>query len=340
MTKERKETLATTIFALELLKRIPSRGKIVASALHKELQAAGFDESLRTIQRHLDALSKHFPIERDDSSKPYGYRWQKDPRSLFRPSLTPEESLLFRLAEQNLRNLLPANAVAKSMQGFFEQAASNLAYELNPNEKKKLAREWLSKVCFVRETVPLLPPEIKPGVLDEVSNALYHNRWLNIDYKNREGEQQTADVMPLAIGQRGLSLYLVCRYEESGSEYLLALHRFLSAKMSTLRFNRPQDFSLNAFVEEGRFQFGKGDKVALRFRTTPEVGALLTETPLSKDQKIKTTKGGKLEIRATVPDTPSLAWWLFSYGDNISHISMKQVKAKKDKSRPRSPKPV
>lgn len=329
MTKERKETLATTIFALELLKRIPSRGKIVAAALHKELQAAGFDESLRTVQRHLETLSNHFPIERDDRSKPYGYRWRQDPRGLFPPSLTPEESLLFRLAEQNLRNLLPANAVAKSMRGFFEQAASNLDYELNPNEKKKLAREWLSKVCFVRETVPLLPPEIKPGVLDEVSNALYCNRWLKIDYKNREGEQQTADVMPLAIGQQGLRIYLVCRYEEAGPEYLLALHRFQSAKMSTLRFNRPQDFSLNTFVEEGRFQFGKGDKVALSFRATPEVGALLAETQLSKDQKIKTTKGDKLEIKATVPDTPSLGWWLLSYGDNISHIRMKQIKAKK-----------
>ena len=79
---KRSDTLETVLLAVELLRRIPRGRKITASELHQQLKHAGMERELRTIQRQLEMLSEHFEIERDDSSKPYGYRWLEQAKAL------------------------------------------------------------------------------------------------------------------------------------------------------------------------------------------------------------------------------------------------------------------
>ena len=63
---KRSDTLETVKLAVELLRRIPRGRKVTASELHEQLQHAGIERELRTIQRQLEMLSEHFEIERDD----------------------------------------------------------------------------------------------------------------------------------------------------------------------------------------------------------------------------------------------------------------------------------
>ncbi|HNN89325.1 MAG TPA: WYL domain-containing protein, partial [Giesbergeria sp.] len=72
---KRPDALETTLLAIELLRRIPRGRKITTGELHQQLKDAGLERDLRTIQRQLEMLSQHFDIERDERSKPYGYRW-------------------------------------------------------------------------------------------------------------------------------------------------------------------------------------------------------------------------------------------------------------------------
>ena len=115
---KRSDTLETVLLAIELLRRIPRGRKITASDLHQQLKDAGIERDLRTIQRQLEMLSEHFEIERDDRSKPYGYRWLEQAKALAVPNLTPQESLLLQLAEEHLKHLLPARLM-KSLESFF-----------------------------------------------------------------------------------------------------------------------------------------------------------------------------------------------------------------------------
>ena len=118
---KRPDTLETALLAIELLRRVPRNHKVTASELHRQLQEAGIKRDLRTIQRQLDMLSEHFHLIRDDRSKPYGYQWPKQAAGLSIPNLNLQESLLLRLAEEHLRNLLPTHLL-KAMDGFFAQA--------------------------------------------------------------------------------------------------------------------------------------------------------------------------------------------------------------------------
>ena len=318
MTK-RPDTKETVLLALELLRRIPRNRKVSASELMEQLEGTGVERNLRTIQRQMEMLSEHFEIERDERNKPYGYRWKERAKGLALPMLSEHESLLLTLAERQLRNLLPGSLM-KSMEGFFAQARSNLG----PQSNAKREREWLSKIRVVSETQPLLPPKIKSGVFEEVSNALYGNRWLNLDYRNAAGKLTNAEVMPLGLAQQGPRLYLVCRFKGYDNERSLALHRVITAKASTLTFDRPKDFELQKYDDDGRFGFGEGKRIRLRFRITNSAGAHLLETPLSTDQQV-TDLGDWYEINATVVDAAQLESWLRGFGTEVRDVQKHEI---------------
>ncbi len=315
---KRANTQDGLIFALELLRRIPRKQKITASELHCQLQNAGFDKSIRTIQRQLEALSDHFGIERDEREKPYGYRWNDQSKGFALPILNEQDSLLLTLAENYLRNLLPANLMT-SMEGFFNQAKYNLQPLQSPKAQSKQAQEWLKKVRIVSTTQPLLAPQINSKAFKEVSNALYANKWLNIDYENVSKERKKIKVMPLGLAQQGSRLYLVCRYEHYDNERSLALHRMKSAKALTLGFTYPKDFDLKKYDNDGRFGIGDGKYIKLSFKISHKAGAHLLETPLSNDQTIEKLEQ-HYQIMATVVDTEQLTWWLRGFGDSVSDI--------------------
>jgi predicted DNA-binding transcriptional regulator YafY len=316
---KRSDTKETVLLALELLRRIPRTSKISAPELHAQLADAGLDRDIRTIQRQLEMLSEHFDIERDERSKPYGYRWAANAKGLALPILSPQESLLLTLAEKQLGNQLPAGLM-QSMEGYFSQARANLGHAV----PAKREREWLSKIRVVSETQPLLPPKILPGVFEAVSNALYRNQYIDLSYKNMAGKKTTGKVMPLGLAQQGPRLYLVCRFDGFDNERSLAMHRILSAEMSTLSFESPKDFDLQKYDDDGRFGFGEGKRVKLRFQIKKSVGRQLLESPLSTDQTAKELDDW-LEISATVVDTLQLQWWLNGFGDRVKNIKRRDL---------------
>ena len=300
--------------ALELLKRIPRTHSVTARELHQQLPA-GLARDLRTVQRQLEMLSSQFDIERDESSKPYGYRWKSHSVGLTLPSLTDQESLLLTLAEEQLRTLLPASLM-KAMEGFFAQARRRL----DPLNGSQRSREWLGKVRVVSDTQPLLPPKIVAGVFEAVSNSLYENRWLLIDYRNAAGKRTTATVMPLGLAQQGPRLYLVCRFEGYDNERSVALHRISHAEMTAAIFKRTADFDLRGYDEDGRFGCGEGERIRLCIRIEKVAGQHLMESPLSTDQEVRELADA-LEITATVVDSARLRWWLRGFGDAVEVLA-------------------
>ena len=204
---KRPATYDTLSLSLALLRRIPRSHYVTSQQLHEGVRAEGFERKERSIQRLLDALSSNFSIDRDERSKPYGYKWKPQAPGFNVPALNAQESLLLLLAEQHIRPLLP-DQVMKAMDVFFTQARSNLSI----HDEAVLEKEWLGKVRVVSETQPLLPPKLADEVLEQTSQALYNNQWLDLDYTNGRGERKQHRVMPLGLAQQGPRIYLVCRF--------------------------------------------------------------------------------------------------------------------------------
>jgi len=308
---KRPDTRETVLLALELLKRIPKSRKVSARELQEQLPSH-LARDLRTVQRQLDMLANEFEIERDDSSKPYGYRWKERSAGLMMPVLSEQESLLLALAQEHLRHLLPASLM-RSMSGFFAQAAR----QLTPYGKGQREHEWLGKVRVVATTQPLIAPKLAPGVFDVVSDALYADRWLQLEYRNAASKHSQITVMPLGIAQQGPRLYLVCRFEGFENERSLALHRIARATTMARTFSRPKGFKLAQYDDEGRFGFGEGRRIRLVLRIRTAAGQHLLESPLSTDQRVTPTTDG-YQITATVVESEQLRWWLRGFGDDVT----------------------
>lgn len=316
---KRASTQDTLALAFELLKRIPKSHKVTASELHQQLHDVGIERDIRSVQRNLEMLCDHFDIVRDDRSKPYGYSWNKGSKGFSLAQLTPHESLLLSLAEEYLSNLLPAN-VFSALSSFFDEAKSNLT----PTSSGSKEHDWLKKVRVVSETQPLLPPKIDDEVFRNVSEALYHDRLLNLDYYNSKKEHRTATLMPLGLAQQGARLYLVCRFEGYDNERSLALHRIQKATVSTFPFQRPTEFKLSQYDADGRFGFGEGVMCRLEFDITRQAGFYLTETPLSVDQQI-TLQDNSYHLKATVTHSKQLKRWLNGFEEQVWNIEFNEI---------------
>jgi len=133
--------------------------------------------------------------------------------------------------------------------------------------------------------------------------------------------------MPLGLVQQRPRLYLVCRYKGFENERNLALHRILSAEMSSLTFERPKKFNLRQYDDDGRFGFGEGEKIHLTFHIDRDAGKYLLETPLSGDQQVRKCEDGRLIITATVVDSAMLERWLRGFGSLIDVIDKTRVNA-------------
>lgn len=313
---KRPDTLKTTILAIELLRRIPRNRKVTAAELREQLEHAGHCRDLRTIQRQLEMLCEHFDIECDDRSKPYGYSWKPHSDGLSLPILSEQESLLLLLAKEHMNHLLPTG-VMKSLDGFFEQARRTVG---SPTSETP-SQQWLKKIRVVSPTQPLIPPKIDDTVFDAVSNALYANRWLNVEYRNAAGDSKHKRVMPLALAQQSVRLFLVCRYEGYDNERILALHRISSAHVINKSFEYPADFDLAEYDADGSFGFGDGRRISLSFSIDKGTGLHLTESPLSADQTT-VDRGDSLEISATVVETLQLHRWLLGFGPKVWDVQM------------------
>jgi len=137
-----------------------------------------------------------------------------------------------------------------------------------------------------------------------------------VDYKNSGGKRSQTEVMPLGLAQQGPRLYLVCRFRGYDNERSLALHRIMTARASTLGFERPKEFDLRKYDDDGRFGFGEGELIKLSFRIDKDVGRHLLESPLSVDQTVVELED-TYEITATVVDSERLWWWVRGFGDAI-----------------------
>lgn len=318
MTK-RSNSKDSTLFLLEILKLIPRYSKISAVELQIRLEQIGYKRNIRSIQRTLKILCEHFDIECDDRNKPYGYRWKEKSSGMSVINLSIQQSLVLKLAEQQLKYMLPPN-IMDYMKPFFEQA-NNLVSD----SQERPEYQWLGKVKTVPTSQPLIPAKLDKVIFNNVSLALFQNKMLNITYGNQRGKIHDAQVMPLALAPQGATIYLVVRYAGFTDNRLLALHRLQKAEISTFSFERPTDFNLKIYQEKGYLAFGEGKKIRLTFTISHWAGFHLTETPLSEDQVILEETKKSYRFQATVADTMMLDWWLRRFGDDIWDIEKEEI---------------
>ncbi len=319
----RKDTAAQdALLILAILKRIPRSSWITSTEIGQALAESGREVPTRRLQRILRELTDEpeFGVEINTESKPYAYRRGVPDPTLASVTLSPQVSLLVRMAQEYLKHQLPAPLV-KSLDYLFEEAQETL----NESARSSRAAQWLRKVAFVPESVPMLPPVIKSRIFDAVSEALYRESKLEIDYVNFNEEAKHGIISPLGLVQQGCRVYLAARFDGYDNVRHLALHRLQKARVLDFAAERPKGFSLEEYVGSKHFNYSNGGKVRLILEFESGVFAKnLQETPLHRRQTLVRLPDGFWRLEAEVDDTNVLDGWIASWHRANIRLSEKQ----------------
>lgn len=287
-----------------------------ASDITAELNANGYQVSVRTVQRDLKELAEIFPIELNDKNpRDYGWRWIKG-ATLGVPGMSIAEALAIGLVETHMQELLPLSMLS-GLEGTFEHARNKLD-SLN-NFNRNHSKDWLDKVRVVPASQPLLPPHLEHSVQENIYQALLDNKQITANYKPINSDQVKEYLLhPLGLIVRGVVSYLVASAWNYQEVQLYALHRFKQVNILDVSVDTPSDFNLDRAIADGLAEFAnQGRPIKLEFKCKVSVAHYLAETPLSHDQKISPEHNNWQTITATVNDTWQLRWWLLGQGASL-----------------------
>ncbi|AJD46942.1 transcriptional regulator-like protein [Isoalcanivorax pacificus W11-5] len=310
-----KDPLARLLVLYSLIPHYPQR--VATSTLHEKLRERGFNISERTLQRDLAGkLSPHFPIGCDDETPPY--RWYRMPGSPKDDPLiaeNPPGALALYLVEQYLTGLLPQTVLDQMAPRF--QEAKRYLESLGTNS----LAHWAKRVRALPPGKTLIPAPLKPGVWENVSIALMEQKKLAVDYTSRsKGEQKTLTLNPLGLVSRHSITYLVATVEGYSDLRHFALHRIGQCDVLDASCGETAGFDIDAYIESGVFGWhqGNAETTELVADVSPQVAWLLSETPLSGDQRLEAQPDTDWQrLCATVPKDQETLWWIFGLNCQI-----------------------
>ena len=322
--KEKYMSQETSIRLIKLLTYIPKYpAKRSLSNFKDHLGSLGYDVTDRTIQRDLLKLEKYFPLTCDDRNPPYGWSWQENAKEINLAAMDKVEALSLSLAEKYLEPLMPIENYER-IRDLFDRANNTL----ESSEKNQL-RRWRDRVRVLPQSQKLEPPSVNQEVQSNIYDSLLHKEQLDVQYlkaNSRLPEKRT--VNPLGIVLMGIVHRLICTMDPDFKIIRhLPLHRFKTANANGEPSIEPENFDIDNYLEKESLSFLRTEKqlkIELLFEGT--TGFHLSETPVSKDQKYKEEKNGKIRISGTVADTEQLRWWILGFGENLEVIKPKVLR--------------
>ena len=323
MSLQEKETSNSLHRQWQILSRLSTGKWMGTRELQEMLEREGVDISLRTIQRDLNQIAQRFPIE-SNKTVPQGWRWRSDAPIQSLPHMTSSQAVTFMMVEEHLKHLLPPSLI-EEMNPWFDLARRSLSTQNN-------VRQWINRVRIVPASQPLIPPLVDKHAQQAVYEGLLQDKQIECIYRPRNihAEEKTYILNPLALVQKGAIIYLICTRHDKSDVQTFALHRFKSASVLNSRALHPVNFDIDQYIVSGalgfRVDYNKPTEIVeLKLTMTENTAQSFYESQLSKDQSITPIDENIVEIRATLPFTSQLVWWLRSFGKKILHIEPLEV---------------
>ena len=268
----------------------------------------------RILQYDLKTLIEDERIEEaNPGGRPLRYRRIKEP-------WRDQDAHVWNTALQQIRDLVQ-EVVPGQINRLWERLLND------PDAVKLDAR----RLRVIPDTLRLQPVALQEAVLIEVITALAKGYALDVDYKNAEGDEQSALIHPQALIQRGPIPYLFAlKNDEDEPVRLYALQRMTRAEAQpAIAARQAPAFDLEHAIEDGHADFGQGDWIELELRVRGYLARVLPDCPLAPDQQCTAEPEGadfKIRVRASVPSTGQLLRWLLGAGDNVEVVAPPELR--------------
>ena len=276
----------------------------------------------RTIQRDMDLIAKKFGLA--EKQKGRTKLWYRKPGAALAriiPVLDSDAAAAFLIAEQQLKQLLPASVLVGLAPWFHESHA--LLESSDAGEDP-----WYERISTVSDSFPMEPPNIDADVIEAVYQALRKKWQLKMNYRNRSGQEKVHVLNPEGLISARKTLYLAATIAGHDDITTFALHRVIKAEV--------QHYADAALLEKGSFQdhvddeflkfYVSDDELALELVFEPRAAPIMREYRLSEDQVIEELPDRSLRVTASVSDTAALRSWLLSYGALVKVVAPESLR--------------
>jgi len=290
--------------------------RLSTSEVRNRLEVLGYSVTQRTVQRDLEELARHYPIECDDRVKPFGWRWREGAKRISLPSMGWPEAVSFHLLETYLQGVMPT-FVKDSIEPYLAEARRKLAEQFEHLPLKR----WPERVRVINQGSPQSPPPVPRTVHEAFTEAVLLGRRLSIRYQKLDAQAAKAyTVSPLGLVQYGSVFYAPVRFEDHEDVRTVALHRVRRAVV----LDEPsgiESFDLGGWLSTGVLGFGGQETIELVLVLHDDLPERLKESPLSADQRLERTEAGLYQLESTVLDTVQLRRWLLSLGPKVEVLA-------------------
>lgn len=306
-----KDTLLRLFALLRLIPTEPQR--IATPTLLEKLRDRGFSVTLRSIQRDLIRLSIPFSLQCDDSEIPFRWSFTREAPLKLEDMDAPTALALF-LSESHLSPILPQSVLDQLSPQF--RRARNFLSGLGGNG----LADWAKRVRTLPNGKTLLPAKVSTHTWAQVSVGLLERKQLEVAYLSRsKGELKHFRLHPAGLVSCHAVSYLLASVDGYSDLRQFALHRISEVAVLDQAGQEHESFDVDAYIASGVFSHREAEaQVELIADVSPQIAALLSETPLSHQQTLSgPSEQGWHRLQATVPLDRETLWWIFALNENI-----------------------
>lgn len=308
--------------------------------LHSILENEGYGVNKRTVQRILDYFSKRFDLDSrkraNERGHPFEWAWSKSEGRPVMGDMDPPTALIYELAGQLLAPLLPSSFLGGMERDF--RRARKVLRQVNKN-----AISLTNNIRILPRGGGRLPAQVDQNVLNELYNALFANKQVQVRYFAQSNTSQYSKLYvlnPLAIVSRFDTLYIIHVKQhndpDKNTDTVMEwpVHRFKRVTMLDKQARRPPGFDLDEHLRYPGFLRNNFDKrlrdagptFRLEAISSANTAKYIQERPFSEDQTLTQCKDGRVRIEATVGNTQELLTELRNFAPDVEILGPKPLR--------------
>jgi predicted DNA-binding transcriptional regulator YafY len=264
--------------------------------------------SSRTIKRDIEWLRDFHNAPIAYSPEYRGYYYTEPNFRL--PAITISGSELFytAVAEQVLKQYRNTPVYAQ-LKKVFKKLAS-----LVP-DKVTMEVDWVDSRLTICE-IPI--PKIDETIWKDVIRALREERMVQFSYKAPSHKKRIdRTIAPYHAVCHRSQWYLLGHDHYRNEVRIFALSRMSDVKLLKTRFEIPDDFSINNYIDPGIGVFMNDKTYQVELVIAAEVGGFFTERQWHEKQELKQLSGGKLRLSFPTNQLEEVMYFVLGWGEHI-----------------------
>jgi hypothetical protein len=301
-----------------VLKMVPRHGNSITTAQIAERLGGDIDARvIRSIQRDLVDLERHFPLTFSQEGRTFHWSWQKGWQFTL-PVMDPHTALTCHLVREYFTSLLPTASV-RFMEPFFK-----IADEILAENNDLTVAHWPDKIRVVSPTIRMEPPSPREGITETIYEAVLKEKRIKACYRRQGDEtpQEFSELHPLGLVFVDRLIYLIASVNSERNPQQFLLHKIEEAILLEKSTTIPEGFTLQGYIESGEFSYPVTKQtIRLKALFEREVAAHLHETPLSGTVSLKGHDEERVLLEAEVLVNRQLRCWLRGFGAQVEVLA-------------------